>query len=176
MSFHVVNTRITWALPKKAPSEGDALVIPANDHLWMGSGPGLDLKKAHGNEIELEAVRLGPIEPGGVAVTAGPGTGFAHIFHAVVAGQDLQWVEGAGAKAVDALLAEAKKRKINRLVAHPLHRGMNAEKMSASKEVLGAFLSVLEAGSPVKEITVLAQDDEEWKLFQDLFLQLLRIA
>jgi O-acetyl-ADP-ribose deacetylase (regulator of RNase III) len=176
VSFNVVNTRIAWALPKKAPTEGEALVIPANDHLWMGAGPGLDLKKAHGKELELEAVRLGPIDPGGVAVTSGEGTGFRYLFHAVVSGQDLHWIEGAGAKAVEATLAEATKRKVSTLVVHPLHRGMHADRMQAAKEYLGSFLSALEAGSSVREITMLAEDDDEWKLFQDLFLQLLRIA
>lgn len=176
MTFHVVNSRIGWALPKKAPTEGEALVLPANDHLWMGAGPGLDIKKAHGNELELEAVRLGPIPLGGVAVTAGGPTGFTHLFHAVVSGQDLQWVEGVGEKAVAAALAEAEKRKITALVFHPLYRGMHADKMAATKEFLGAFLPVLEAGSSVKEITILAQDEDEWKLFQDLFLQLLTRA
>ena len=176
MSFRIVNTRIAWASPDKAPTSGEALVIPANDHLWMGAGPGLELKKAYGKELELEAVRLGPIEPGGVAVTSGEGTGFRYLFHAVVSGQDLHWIEGAGARAVESLLAEAAKRKLSELVVHPLHRGMHADGMSAAKEFLGAFLPVLEAGSPVKDITVLTQDDEEWKLFQDLFLQLLRLA
>ncbi|MEZ4651392.1 MAG: macro domain-containing protein [Candidatus Eisenbacteria bacterium] len=176
MTFHVVNSRIGWALPKKAPQEGEALVLPANDHLWMGAGPGLEIKKAHGNEIELEAVRLGPVPLGGVAVTPGGPTGFTHLFHAVVSGQDLKWVEGAGEKAVAAVLAEAERRKIGSLVFHPLFRGMHADKMAAAKEFLGAFLPVLEAGSAVKEITVLTEDDAEWKLFQDLFLQLLTRA
>lgn len=174
MTFRVVNTRIGWALPKKAPTGGEALVIPANDHLWMGAGPGLDLKKVHGKDLELDAVRLGPIAPGGVAVTPGGPIGYTHLFHAVVSGQDLQWVEGAGARAVAALITEAERRRISELVMHPLHRGVHAERMVATKEVFAGFLARLESGSTVREVTVLTQDDEEWKLFQDLFLQLLR--
>lgn len=174
MTFRVVNTRIGWALPKKAPTEGEALVIPANDHLWMGAGPGLELKKAHGKDLELEAVRLGPVAPGGVAVIPGGSTGFTHLFHAVVSGQDLHWVDGVGGPVVAALITEAEKRKVANLVLHPLHRGVHADRMVATKEVFSGFLARLESGSTVREITVLTQDDEEWKLFQDLFLQLLR--
>lgn len=176
MSFHVVKTRIGWVLPQKAPSTGEGLVIPANDHLWMTAGPGLELKKRLGKEVELDAVRFGPVAPGVVVVTTPPGTGFTHLFHAVVSGQDLHWLPGAGAQAVENLLAEATRRKVATLLVHPFHRGVHGDRIHAAKETLGAFLRVLEAGSSVREITVLVENDEEWKLYQDLFLQLLKAA
>jgi O-acetyl-ADP-ribose deacetylase (regulator of RNase III) len=50
----------------------DALGNAANSSLWMGSGVAGAIKRAGGEEIEREAVALGPIEPGdAVATTAG---------------------------------------------------------------------------------------------------------
>ena len=61
MSFHIVKSRIAWLPESKKPKSGAALAIPANDHLWMISGPALELKKAHGKELDLEAVRQGTV-------------------------------------------------------------------------------------------------------------------
>jgi O-acetyl-ADP-ribose deacetylase (regulator of RNase III) len=42
----------------------DAVANAANDHLWMGAGVAGALKRAGGEEIEREAVALGPIPRG----------------------------------------------------------------------------------------------------------------
>ena len=73
-----------------AALEVDAVANAANDHLWMGAGVAGALKRAGGEEIELEAVAKGPI-PLGSAVATGAGRLQAqHVIHGAVMGQDLQ--------------------------------------------------------------------------------------
>jgi len=173
MSFHIVKSRVAWLSESKRPKSGVALAIPSNDHLWMISGPGLELKKAHGKELELEAVRQGPVELGSVVVTSGEGTGFTHLLHVAVTGQDLQWTPGAGEKGAEALLERAIRMKIDELVTFPFYRGTHAARPEAAREMLSGFIRVMERGIPVKTVQVLVADAEEQRLLQDIFLQIL---
>lgn len=174
MSFHIVDTRISWLVAERPPASGEVLVIPANDLLWMGSGPGLELKKERGKEFELEAVRQGPIAPGEIAVTSGEPIGYRFLFHAVVMGQDLHWIEGAGRKAVAGILRRATAEKVKTIHSFPLYRGTHGDRAAAAREMLGAYLQILEQGSPIEHIHVLVADEQERSLLQGLFLQLLR--
>lgn len=176
MSFHIVNTKLRWVLESDRPTSGDALAIPANDHLWMGSGPGLDLKKSLGKEYELEVVRQGPVEIGSVVASPGATSGFRTLYHVVVTGQDLRWVDGVAAQAIPALFDRAAHEKVSLLVLFPLFRGMHGDRTSCSREMFEALLQHLENGSSVREVQVIAADPAERSLFQDLFLQVLRAA
>jgi O-acetyl-ADP-ribose deacetylase (regulator of RNase III) len=72
-----------------ATLEVDAIANAANDRLWMGAGVAGAIKRAGGEEIEDEAVALGPI-PIGEAVATGAGQLPArHVIHGAVMGQDL---------------------------------------------------------------------------------------
>jgi O-acetyl-ADP-ribose deacetylase (regulator of RNase III) len=73
-----------------AAMEADALVNAANDRLWMGGGVAGALKRAGGEEIEREAIALGPVERG-TAVATGAGRLRAKwVIHGAVMGQDLE--------------------------------------------------------------------------------------
>ena len=73
-----------------AALEVDAVANAANDRLWMGAGVAGALKRAGGDEIEREAVALGPI-PLGTAVATGAGRLPARwVLHGAVMGQDLR--------------------------------------------------------------------------------------
>jgi O-acetyl-ADP-ribose deacetylase (regulator of RNase III) len=68
----------------------DAIANAANNHLWMGAGVAGAIKRAGGEEIEREAVALGPIETGDAVAT---GAGRLHakfVIHGAVMGQDLK--------------------------------------------------------------------------------------
>ena len=73
----------------------DALVIPANDGLWMGSGLNGVIKKKGGIEIEQQAVAAGPATLGQVVSTIPGDLKYKNIIHAVIKGQDLKVIDSA---------------------------------------------------------------------------------
>jgi O-acetyl-ADP-ribose deacetylase len=70
--------------------EVDAVANAANDHLWMGAGVAGAIKRAGGEEIEREAVALGPIEVGEAVATSGGRLKARHVIHGAVMAQDLR--------------------------------------------------------------------------------------
>ena len=62
----------------------------ANDHLWMGAGVAGALKRAGGEEIEREAVALGPIPLGSAVATTAGRLPARWVIHGAVMGQDLR--------------------------------------------------------------------------------------
>jgi O-acetyl-ADP-ribose deacetylase (regulator of RNase III) len=70
--------------------EVDAVSNAANDHLWMGAGVAGAIKRAGGEEIEREAVALGPIEIGDAVATGAGRLAAKYVVHGAVMGQDLQ--------------------------------------------------------------------------------------
>ena len=73
-----------------AALEVDAIANAANDHLWMGAGVAGALKRAGGEEIEREAVALGPIGLGEAVATGAGRLRAKHVLHGAVMGQDLR--------------------------------------------------------------------------------------
>jgi O-acetyl-ADP-ribose deacetylase (regulator of RNase III) len=70
--------------------EVDAIANAANNALWMGSGVAGAIVRAGGDEIEREAVALGPIEVGGAVATRAGRLPAKHVIHGAVMGQDLR--------------------------------------------------------------------------------------
>jgi len=70
--------------------EVDALANAANDHLWMGAGVAGAIKRAGGEEIEREAVALGPIRVGEAVATGAGRLPARWVVHGAVMGQDLR--------------------------------------------------------------------------------------
>jgi O-acetyl-ADP-ribose deacetylase len=73
-----------------AAVEADAVANAANDRLWMGAGVAGALKRAGGEEIELEAMKLGPIPLGSAVATGGGRLSARWVIHGAVMGQDLR--------------------------------------------------------------------------------------
>ena len=70
--------------------EVDAVANAANDRLWMGAGVAGALKRAGGDEIEREAVALGPIPLGSAVATSAGSLPARWVIHGAVMGQDLR--------------------------------------------------------------------------------------
>jgi O-acetyl-ADP-ribose deacetylase len=70
--------------------EVDAIANAANNALWMGAGVAGAIKRAGGEEIEREAVALGPIEVGEAVATGAGRLPAKHVIHGAVMGQDLR--------------------------------------------------------------------------------------
>ena len=73
-----------------ATVEADAVANAANDRLWMGAGVAGALKRAGGEEIEREAMALGPIPLGSAVATGAGGLAARWVIHGAVMGQDLR--------------------------------------------------------------------------------------
>lgn len=73
-----------------AALEVDAVANAANNALWMGAGVAGALKRAGGEEIEREAVALGPIEVGDAVATGAGRLPARWVIHGAVMGQDLR--------------------------------------------------------------------------------------
>ena len=70
--------------------EADAIANAANNRLWMGAGVAGAIKRAGGEEIEREAVALGPIEVGDAVATGAGRLPARRVIHGAVMGQDLR--------------------------------------------------------------------------------------
>jgi O-acetyl-ADP-ribose deacetylase len=70
--------------------DADAIANAANNELWMGAGVAGAIKRAGGEEIEQEAVALGPIEVGEAVATGAGRLRARHVIHGAVMGQDLR--------------------------------------------------------------------------------------
>jgi len=68
----------------------DGIANAANNHLWMGAGVAGAIKRAGGEEIEREAVALGPVEVGDAVATGAGRLAARYVIHGAVMGQDLQ--------------------------------------------------------------------------------------
>jgi O-acetyl-ADP-ribose deacetylase (regulator of RNase III) len=73
-----------------ATVEADAVANAANDRLWMGAGVAGALKRAGGDEIEREAMALGPIPLGAAVATTAGRLPARWVIHGAVMGQDLR--------------------------------------------------------------------------------------
>ncbi len=84
-----------------------AIVNAANNHLWMGGGVAGAIKRRVGVEIEQEAMRQGPINPGETVTTSAGRSRAKYCIHAAVMGQDLNTSAALIVKATKNALAEA---------------------------------------------------------------------
>jgi O-acetyl-ADP-ribose deacetylase (regulator of RNase III) len=73
-----------------AAVEADGIANAANDALWMGAGVAGALKRAGGDEIEREAMALGPIPLGSAVATTAGRLPARYVIHGAAMGQDLR--------------------------------------------------------------------------------------
>jgi O-acetyl-ADP-ribose deacetylase (regulator of RNase III) len=85
----------------------DAVANAANDHLWMGAGVAGALKWSGGEEIEREAMALGPIPVGTAVATSAGRLPARYVIHGAVMSQDLRTSADLVARTTRACLALA---------------------------------------------------------------------
>ncbi|MEA2650476.1 MAG: O-acetyl-ADP-ribose deacetylase [Chloroflexota bacterium] len=71
-----------------AELEVDALVVPANESLFMTAGAAASVKRHGGDEIERDAVDQGPAAPGTAIATQAGSLPAAYVIHAIGVGHD----------------------------------------------------------------------------------------
>lgn len=71
-----------------AELEVDAIVVSANESLFMNAGPAAAVMRRGGEEIERAAVDQGPVAVGSAVVTGGGSLAAPYVIHAVGVGHD----------------------------------------------------------------------------------------
>jgi O-acetyl-ADP-ribose deacetylase (regulator of RNase III) len=98
-----------------AQLEVDALVVPANESLFMTAGPAASVRRHGGEAIERAAVEQGPIGPGrAIATTAGT-LAAAYVIHAVGVGHDRRADREQLASAIRSALDHAEPLQLRRM-------------------------------------------------------------
>jgi O-acetyl-ADP-ribose deacetylase (regulator of RNase III) len=71
-----------------AELEVDALIVGANESLFMTAGAAASVKRHGGDAIERAAVDQGPIQPGSAVATTGGTLAAPYVIHTVAVGHD----------------------------------------------------------------------------------------
>ena len=98
-----------------AELEVDALVVPANESLFMTAGAAASVKRHGGDEIERDAVDQGPTEPGTAIATRAGSLAAAYVIHAVGVSHDRRADRERLALAIRSALALAEPLQLRRL-------------------------------------------------------------
>jgi O-acetyl-ADP-ribose deacetylase (regulator of RNase III) len=148
----------------------EALALPANDHLWMGSGLGGELKQAGGEEIEVEAVRQGPAELGQAIATGAGSLPFQRLYHLVVMGQDLKVQAERVRAAIQAALRQANADRVTTLAIAPLLPDAQAGALhEVAKQLIAGLFEGLGEETSLQEITLTAPGGDASGAYREAF-------
>ncbi len=144
----------------------DAIVNAANNHLWMGSGVAGAIKAKGGEEIEHEAVRLGPIEPGQAVTTSAGRLNARYCIHAAAMGQNLATSADLIAKATCSALAEAARLELDSVAFPALGTGVGGfPAESCARLMLAAALSHSRTTANPGSVTFVLRDEPAFRSF-----------
>lgn len=133
--------------------EVDAVVNAANSQLWMGAGVAGAIKRAGGQEIEEEAVRLGPIPVGESVVTKAGKLKARYVIHAAAMGPDLVTDEIKIRRATETALLRARERNLASIALPALGTGVGAFPLPEAARIMAqAVRDHCLDGTPVKKV------------------------
>jgi O-acetyl-ADP-ribose deacetylase (regulator of RNase III) len=137
-----------------AELEVDAIVVAANESLFMNAGAASSVMRHGGAEIERAAVAQGPIEPGSAVVTGAGTLAAAYVIHTVAVGHDRVADPERLTAAIRAALAFAAPLQLRRIAVAPLGVEHGAFDPADAARILVTTLS--EAATPPLESIVVA--------------------
>jgi len=146
----------------------DAVVNAANNYLWMGSGVAGAIKAKGGEEIEREAMKLGPIEPGQAVTTTAGRLRARYCVHAAAMGQDLATSPDLITKATRSALAEAGRLGLDSIAFPALGTGIGGFPARAcARLMIAAALSHSRANPKPGSVTFVLHDEPAFRSFTD---------
>lgn len=173
--FNIFKTRVVVEQTAPISVSAQALAIPANDHLWMGSGLGNELKQTGGEEIEVEAVRQGPAELGQAVVSGAGSLPFQRLYHLVVMGQDLKVQPGPVRRAMIAALGQAKTDGLETLVVAPLVPDQQSGTLrEVAQEVIAALFEALGEETSLEQVTLTVSGSQDVMSYRETFCAAIR--
>ena len=127
-----------------AELEVDAIIVPANESLFMTHPAARAIRRVAGEGVEREAVQQGPIQPGTAVVTGAGNLAAAYVIHAVAVGHELKGSREELIAALHAAFEIAARLSLMRVAMAPIgtERGVFTPEESA-----GALVEVLEERS-----------------------------
>ncbi len=144
----------------------DAVVNAANNYLWMGAGVAGAIKAKGGVEIELEAMRLGPIEPGQAVTTTAGRLRARYCIHAAAMGQDLVTSAELIARAARSALAEAERLELDSVAFPALGTGVGGFPADAcARLMIAAALSHSRDHAKPGSVSFVLRDEPAFRSF-----------
>jgi O-acetyl-ADP-ribose deacetylase (regulator of RNase III) len=144
----------------------DAVVNAANNHLWMGSGVAGAIKAKGGEEIEREAMKLGPIEPGQAVTTSAGRLKARYCIHAAAMGQDLATSAELIEKATSSALAAAGRVGLDSIAFPALGTGVGGFPAAAcARLMIAAALSHDRSDPKPGSVTFVLRDEPAFRSF-----------
>ena len=144
-----------------AELEVDALVIGANESLFMTTGAGASVKRRGGASIERDAVDQGPIQPGEVVVTSGGTLATPYVVHAVAVGHDRVADADRLAAAIGAAVAMAGPLRLRRMAFAPLGTEHGAFTATEAADVLVRTLLASSVDTPLESIVIATSQPDD---------------
>ena len=127
-----------------AELEVDAILVPANESLFMTTPVGRSVKLRAGEGVERDAVQQGPTPAGSAVVTGGGQLAASYVIHVVGVGHDLRPDADRLRSALDAALQLAERLGLGRLAIAPIG---NERGVFDADEAAAALADVLAARS-----------------------------
>jgi O-acetyl-ADP-ribose deacetylase (regulator of RNase III) len=133
-----------------AELEVDAVIVPANETLFMTLPVARAVKLRGGERVELDAVQQGPIEAGSAVVTGGGKLAAPYVIHAVAVGHDLRPDADRVRRAINGTLDIAARMGLHRLATAPIGLDRGAFTPDETAGLLAEVLAERErAGEPL---------------------------
>lgn len=140
-----------------AELEVDAILVPANESLFMTTPVGRAAKLRAGEVVERDAVEQGPVPAGSAVVTGGGELAAAYVIHVVGVGHDLRAVRERLMSAIGSGLDLAARLGLRRLAIAPIgiERGV-FEPSQAADALAEVLVRRAQAGQPLPDSLVVA--------------------
>ncbi len=169
MDLVIHRTRITVASGELAFQKVDALIHPTNNFLWFSSGFSLALKRQGGENLESDAIAMGPILIGEAVATPAGRLPCRMLIHAAGWGQDMRTDAGKVHRAVAAALRLASRNNCLTAAIPPVGADIGAFPLVRAVEA--TFLSIVEHclhDTTLREIRFLAPDSTVESILRNL--------
>ena len=159
---------LTVTLGDITEQAADAIVNAANNHLWMGAGVAGAIKARGGEEIEREAMKLGPIEPGQAVTTTAGRLRARYCIHAAAMGQDLATSADLITRATRSALGEATRLGLDSIAFPALGTGVGGFPAEAcARLMIAAALGHSRTNPKPGSVVFVLRDEPAFRSFAD---------
>ncbi|UCE18806.1 MAG: macro domain-containing protein [Gemmatimonadota bacterium] len=168
MKIRVLNASLEVIQGDITEVDVEALVTPANNHLWMGGGVAGIVKSKGGEGIEKEAVKQGPVKIGSAVMTTGGALKVRHVIHAAAMGQDLKASEESIRTSTQAGLRLAEEKGIRSLALPAIATGAGGfSPYVCAKIMLEETIEFLTNTQTVRQILFVLFDQKTYDIFKE---------